>query len=136
MSNLLSLFNKPNFCDLEKELESANAKLEILEKKLEDFNKRLTDIEEDFKKNNKEIRQEIREEQVKSKKRIIDIYKYYKSTTTFGTISLNNALDMIYKRFLNYTFTEQDSQKNIIHLDYEELPERVALREREKNIFG
>ena len=103
-------------------------KMEILEKNIEELSKRISVLEQ----NN----QEIREEQVKSKKRIIDIYKYYKSTTTFGTISLNNALDMIYKRFFNYTFTEQDSQKNIIILDYEELPERVALREREKNIFG
>jgi hypothetical protein len=103
-------------------------KMEILEKNIEELSKRISVLEQ----NN----QEIREEQFKSKKRIIDIYKYYKSTTTFGTISLNNALDMIYKRFFNYTFTEQDSQKNIIHLDYEELPERVALREREKNIFG
>jgi hypothetical protein len=103
-------------------------KMEVLEKNIEELSKRISVLEQ----NN----QEIREEQFKSKKRIIDIYKYYKSTTTFGTISLNNALDMIYKRFFNYTFTEQDSQKNIIHLDYEELPERVALREREKNIFG
>ena len=103
-------------------------KMEILEKNIEELSKRISVLEQ----NN----QEIREEQVKSKKRIIDIYKYYKSTTSFGTISLNNALDMIYKRFFNYTFTEQDSQKNIIILDYEELPERVALREREKNIFG
>jgi len=102
-------------------------KMEILEKNIEELSKRISVLEQ----NN----QEIREEQVKSKKRIIDIYKYYKSTTTFGTISLNNALDMIYKRFFNYTFTEQDSQKNIIHLDYEELPERVALREREKMLF-
>lgn len=136
MSNLLSLFNQPNYCELEKELETANTKIEILETKLEHLTKRLIEIEEQNERNIEEIKQEIREDQIRNKKRIIDIYKYYKSTTPFGTISLNNALDMIYNRFLNYTFTEKDSQKHLIHLDYEELPERVALREREKKVFG
>jgi len=131
MSNLLSLFNQSSYSEMEEELENANEKIDLLdnkieilekklEKQLEDFSKRLTDMEE---------------EQIKNKKRIIDIYKYFKSTVPFGTISMISALDMIYKRFFNYTFTEKDSQKNIILLDYEELPERVALREREKNLF-
>ena len=136
MSTLLSLFNQPNYCELEKELESANAKIEILETKLEDLTKRLSEIEKQNERNIEEIKEEIKEEQIRNKKRNIDIYKYYKSTIPFGTISLNNTIDMIYKRFFNYTFTEKDSQKHIIHLDYEELPERLALRQHEKKIFG
>jgi chromosome segregation ATPase len=133
MSNLLSLFNQPNYQELENELENANnkidslnIKIEFLEKNLEEISKRLNDIEEGYKKD-KENTNNI----------IIDIFKYYKSSTYFGKISLNNALDMIYKRFVNYTFTEKDKEKyiNIIHLDYEELPERVALRKHEKNVF-
>lgn len=130
MTDLLSFDDLPtmnvnhkSYYEMESELHRMNDRIRLLEQSIDKINIRLRDHEKYSEKN---------------EKRIIDIYKYYKSIEQLGGIaSVNDSLIMIFKRFFDYTFNKSDFiSGTVIRHDYEQLPERVALRERERIAFG
>jgi hypothetical protein len=93
---------------------NANANADDVQTKMKEMQNKIEFLEIQIK--------EIKTTQKTNINIVIDIYKYYKSTVSFGTISINSALDMIYNKFFQYTCKETDLlDKNIILQDYEKM---------------